>query len=417
MEKRWFPLTEQGWQHLIAGLVRDRQFELALIQFRKMEAASVSPSSWLLTLLISTFLSISAFPEVFVLLSMRVADATPSRPVPSILWSHVLSTAARAYSYPLVAYVWQRAVQTQYLNPSTGTCTAVLETAARFGDFKLATDVFRVLGKRSSSLAPYHYESLLESYLGANDLRTALSVLIIMQSTPSPPTDATTRPLFLYLRARPSRCADALLILESRLNPDPSSVAPFTVPTIPVPAINAIIEAQVHASDLPSALNTYSHITTLAPAAGPTTFTFNVLLRGCSKLGRRDTAMFLAAEMRARGVAPDALTYDRLMLTCLNGSARRDLEDAWRYWAELRGRGWWARRGTVVLLARRSAEAGDERVWDLLSESEGRGMDVLGVRRWVEQNWGGEALVRRARGEGGVVHSVSDGSGDAVRSE
>ena len=108
--------------------------------------------------------------------------------------------------------------------------------------------------------------------------------------------------------------------------------------------------------------------------------------------------MFLAAEMLALKVQPDALTYDRLILTCVDGRRSEDFEDAWRYLEEMKGRGWWMRRGTCVAVVRRCCEWGDERVWKLVEEMEERGMEVTGVLRWVGLNWRGNSGGRKIEG-------------------
>lgn len=380
MKTHWFSLTSEGWHYLVAGLLRDRQLELALSSFREMQAQSIDPEPWLVNLLIYTFLAASAYPEVTSLLQLRISLASSTTPFPSALWSYVLTTSAAALHHPLVAFVWRRAVETSYLNPSTGTCTAVLQSCARAGDHTLAKDVLRVLHKRSTLPAAHHHESLIEAHLAASDLRGALETVLHTSSTVHPPTDASLRPLFLYLRAKPARPAAALTILQEMHDLRTSKATPTP---IPVPAVNAIIEAHVHVSALDAALAVYKALPTLCCPHAPSTHTFNALLRGAAGTGRKDVAMFLAAEMRALGVTPDALTYDRLMLACLqqgrggrggveddcdgdSGRWRRDLRDAWRYWGELRGHGWWARRGTVTVLARKSCEAGEGRVWGLL---------------------------------------------------
>ena len=84
-------------------------------------------------------------------------------------------------------------------------------------------------------------------------------------------------------------------------------------------------------------------------------------------------------------IEPDALTYDRLMLVCLDSKGLSDLGDAWKYLEEMKGRGWWPRRGTIASLVKRSVEESESRVWKFLEECEERGVDVKGVRRWADE--------------------------------
>lgn len=123
---------------------------------------------------------------------------------------------------------------------------------------------------------------------------------------------------------------------------------------------------------------------------------------------RKDLAMFLASEMVALNVPPDALSYDRLILLCLNvdiEGREEAFEDAWKYWEEMRGVGWRPRWGTAKKLAVRCCERGDEKVWRLVRDAEEvGGMEARGVERVVEQFWKGER-----RGEGSVETQAMEG--------
>ena len=159
---------------------------------------------------------------------------------------------------------------------------------------------------------------------------------------------------------------------------------------IAVAATNVVIEALSSLGEVDRAVQMYKELYQICDA-GPSTETFNILLRGVSKSNNgKDLAMFLASEMNALGAKPDQLTYDRLILVCLRED---DYEDAFRYLEEMRhaGASWWMRRGTAIALVRRCAAAGDIRAWDLLSEMTKRGVDqeeVLRLRSWTEKTFG-----------------------------
>lgn len=215
-----------------------------------------------------------------------------------------------------------------------------------------------------------------------------------MSSSGIPPTEASTRPLFIYLRQEPSRPTEAFRILKELKD---------SKRDIPTPAVNCIIEACIHQNDLSQAFEHYKNLHTLC-SAGPTTATFNVLFRGCSQTARKDLAMFLASEMLALDVAPDALTYDRLILVCLEAdpvSDTRDTDteyqDALRYLAEMKDMGWYPRRGTLVALVKRCCEVGDDQAWELLGEMEQRGIPVHSLETWLEKNWTGDEDAKEVR--------------------
>ncbi|MCJ1319090.1 hypothetical protein MMC15_004423 [Xylographa vitiligo] len=375
LRSRWFTLSTEGWHDVVVGCIRDRQIEVALDKLDQMHKLGVPVHSWLHDLFVYTFCETGDFDEVLRIMHYRVAS--DELDLSATLWYYILDTASRAYHYETTLWVWRKRVETGYLHPASGICINVLNTAARYGDFRLASDVFRILGNRTNSLQAYHYEALLESYLAADNLRPAISVLTLMTTSNVAPTEATTRSLYLYLRASAKLPAQALIMLRDLRK------ASKPVPTV---AINAIIEASIHLNDLTSAIETYKVLHTICES-GPTTATFNAIFRGCSKAGRKDLAMFMASEMLALKVQPDALTYDRLVLVCIGGSGLNDLDDGWRYFEEMKGKGWWPRRGTLIAMARRYCEKGDERVWELMEEVERRGMDVVGIQRWVGENW------------------------------
>ena len=98
--------------------------------------------------------------------------------------------------------------------------------------------------------------------------------------------------------------------------------------------------------------------------------------------------MILATELRDLKLAPNALTYDRLIRICLQ---EEDYEDAFRYLEEMEEVGkksvekWWMRSGTANEMVLVCARRGDERARVIVKEMERRGVLVKrGVREVVE---------------------------------
>jgi hypothetical protein len=265
-------------------------------------------------------------------------------------------------------------------------CLSTLNLAARHSDPALATSCIRILSNRQSALSPYHYEALLTAYVGAQDLRTAFRILTIMTKAGLTPDMSTTRPIFLHLISSTSFPSHAWIILESLH--EAGNV-------IPIAAINVILESLNALGQVDTAVTTYKKLHNIC-ASGPNTETFNILLQGVSKQkNKKDLAMFLAAEMAALGVKADRLTYDRLILTCLQED---DYEDAFRYLEEMivvgagketedGKRGWWMRAGTAGELVRRCVVERDERYWNLLDEMTQRGMWNHKLRAWADEEW------------------------------
>ena len=405
LESRWFSLTPNGWHYLVAGQLRDRQLELALRNLVEMETRKIHVESWLYDLFAYTFCSISSFVEVLALMRQRVN--TGEQGISGTLWYHILDMASRSLELETTKYVWQQHVVQELLTPSSGMCINVLNTAARAGDISLAENVLQTLRRRGDSLHLHHYEALLETYVRAEEIAAVFAILAGMERDGIPPVEATTRPLYLYLRESSSRPAAALQLLKEKIRGLPYGSK------IPICAFNAIIEASVHQDDLEFALNTFFSRKWL-PVPKANTATFNSLLRGCGRLGQRDMAMRLTREMDLLNVSPDELTYDRLLLACLNArivgakalsGATTDgqsassttattnqlmtrTDDAWRCLDEMRDLKLWPRRGTLLLFVKRCVEASDERVWGLVDEMEARGMEVSDLQVWVGTNWG-----------------------------
>jgi pentatricopeptide repeat protein len=409
MKRSWYDLSVQDEHHIIVGLIRDRQFEMAWERYESLQRHGHSPDIWLVNLLLYTMVSLSSWSEVEVLLQTRVVLGGRITPISSAMWSYLLSAAARAHHQRLIQKVWDSAVRPGYLNVSSGLCTSILEACANSGDTDLATDVFRVLGERSSNLLPWHYESLFESYVAAGDVEGAFSVLIIMQKSSTPPTDATIRPLFLYLRSEPEALSDAMKVLKSLRSADKS---------VPICAINAVIEAYVYADSLEEGIALYKESRTFCPT-GPNTHTFNSLLRGCHPQGRKDIAMLLVTEMRALNVSPDALTYDRLIITCIRSGIKTDWQSAWLYFKEMRVRNWWPRRGTLKMIAQSCVNWRDGCLWELFEICEQADIDMHGLRGQMErywiQQWGRYSLRKNHNNE--ALHSPEPDSADGRNEE
>lgn len=369
---------------MMAGMIRDRQLEMVLGTVELLqEEGQPKIRPWLYDMIVYTLCDIEEFDEALKIMKYRVSNGELS--ISGTLWFYLLDTASRALHHGATLYAWRNRVQTACLNPPSGVCINVLSTAARCGDFHLATDVFRILGNRAENLKLYHYESLLEAYLVSSDLQTAFTLLSVMTSSRVPPSESSTRPIYLQLCQNASFPTTALSILRNLHESDRPICAP---------AVNVVIEGFVHHQNLDSAIETYNTLHELCPS-GPTTSTFNALIRGCAKAARKDLAMFLASEMVALKVAPDALTYDRLVLVCLSAESEeaeeqktgQEFADAWRYFEEMRRMSWWPRSGTLVALAKRCCERGDERVWGLVGEGAEEGVGMQKMERFVSEHW------------------------------
>ena len=376
LSERWFSLTKDGWHDVIAGLIRERQLELALDALDQMQKEAIKVDSWLHDLIIYNLCSAEEFDSAVDLMQHRISSGELH--ISATLWYYLLDAASRALHHRGTLFAYKARVENSYLNPPAGICINVLSTAARNGDVYLATSVLRILGRRSGNpIQLHHYEALLETYMAAKDLRATFTLLSVMAAASHPPTEASTRPIFTYLSESPSLVATAVSLLEELCEQDRQ---------IPIQAVNVIMEAYIFHRDLASPLSIYKTLHRFGDSLKPNTATFNLLFRGCTQDARKDLAMFLASEMVALKIAPDGLTYDRLILVCLN--SENSIDDAWRYFEEMRGMGRWPRNGTAVALATRACERGDQRIWRLADE-EDRGLPKWKVESLIEKYWKG----------------------------
>ena len=361
----------------MAGLIRDRQLEMALDALDRIRKEGVRIESWLYDMIIYTLCSAEEFDAVIKLMELRLSDGELN--ISASLWCYILDTASRALHHSATLFVYRARVETLYLNPPAGMCINILSTAARYADTYLATSVLRLLGRRSGNpIQLHHYEALLETYVNANDIRTALALLSLMSAAGHSPTDASTRPVYRHLCQSPELPAQAVSILQDLREEDRQ---------VPIQAANVVMQAYIFQGDLSAALSIYKTLYKFGIDLKPNTGSYNVLFRGCAQGARKDLAMFLASEMVALKVPPDALTYDRLILVCLN--SEDDIEDAWRYHEEMDAHGWWPRDGTILSLARRACEQGDRRVWKLERSPGGKGIPTLRLQALIREHWRG----------------------------
>ena len=388
MRQRWFGLTADGWHDVIAGLLRDRHYEIAQEKLKQMRQEGIKIQSWLHDTLTYLLLEAEEIEEALALVKQRLAEGDTT--ISGNLWYSLLDTASRCLHHAGTTYAWRSRVEPSYLIPPEGMCINVLTTAARHADASLATDVFRVLGNRATRFQQHHYDALMEAHAHAGDMHNTLAILCVMTAAGVPPTETSTRPLVQYLRAHPSRPALAFTHL-SKLHSSGRE--------IPIAAVNAILEASVLHTDLAATLLQYQSLRTLCPA-GPNTATFNTLLRGCNHANRRDLAVFFAAEMRALHVRPDGITHDRLLLSCLPLDGEADRDAAFGYLHEMKRCGFRTRPGTSLALIRRCAQKKDERVWGLLDErrADTGEVETQRLRGWVEEVWEEMEMKRTADG-------------------
>ncbi|RKF62175.1 Pentatricopeptide repeat-containing protein, chloroplastic [Erysiphe neolycopersici] len=381
MKKSWINLSPDDLHYLIIGLIRDRQYEVALNKIEESLQDNIDIKPWLLDIFMYQLCESEEYDEVFSLLMYRWDHSRNE--IRSEVWHFLMDSFGKGLHLEGLRFIWRHRVRLGYLIPSDGMLSAVLNTAARHADPYLATSAASILSTRSA-LDPYHYEALIEAFAKSKDFKSAFRALCIMAKAGFNPDASNTRPLLACLssdRKLPSLAWDVLTDIYSDGQ------------TITITAINVILEASASQLNIDEVMLMYKKIHTIC--SGPNTATFNHILQALSKtvIPSKKEAMFLASEMRSLGIKPDKLTYDRLILVCIR---EKDYEDAFRYLDEMiregegknEGKGWWLREGTAQRCVMTTIVEGDSRGWDILAEMEKRKMkNFVKLQDWAKQNW------------------------------
>ena len=378
MRQRWFSVSVVGEHDIVVSLLADHQYELALDRLERMCSEDIVVQSWLQDMTVHVLLENEEVETAF-----RFMKASVNRNedyISPAAWYQLLGVASGNYHYDATVYTWRLRVGAGYLNPPSGICINVLNTAARYGDTQLATDVLRVLGDRGTTFGHEHYEALIDSYATHGDIDTALRVLCLMDSQNVRPDSGTTRTIIQAIKSSKGQTDKAFQCLQKLKS---------TSQKVPIAALNVIIEATVQQERQSEAFEQYQALHDICDQ-GPNTDTFNILLRGCRK--DKKQAIFIASEMRALEVPANELTYDRMLLACLL-SDNEDHEDAMRYYVETKSQGWKLRRGTHFMLLKRCVEAVDMRAPEILKDMlHLQDNSYISSKKWFENNWAGPPI-------------------------
>ncbi len=444
VRERWISLSPTAQAYLVVGYLRDREYELAVKTWQDMRERSVQIPPWLYDTLVFTLAEAGELETALEILQTQAdnPELNPLQPgsaedVAKGVWPYFLDTAAANFFYEGVVYVWRKKAEIGYVRPSDGTLGNVLSTAALAGDSEMATHALKMLAERGGALGVSVYESLMESYCAAGDVENALRILGITEKSLKGTIGAvkldegSTRPLYLLLKE-----GGVLVIKEAwETLREIQAEGGETITA----AVNVCIEAASMIGELDLAFQFYNevraatkyrnteaagkkvwrskirankstpHTTTNLRAeaikAGeqdPTKLvhaqiaqsTINHLLQGCGKAPRstfsrkeiKDKAMFLANEMVSLDLKPNELTYDRLILVCLD---QKDYEDALKYVEEMQVLGWRRslRIGTWHALCMRMAKDGDQRVREVMGWMKEDGQKTDGLEWKVHRDW------------------------------
>lgn len=331
LRDRWLPLSPAGWHFVVAGLMRENQFEKALEQLEAMERKNIPVENWLHSLIVYIMCDYHEFEEVNRLIRRRVEQG---HEITQQLWSHVLCKASEDRHHGMTRYIWQRRVNLGYLRPSEDTCTEAMYVAARFGDHELGRAVFHYL--RIAGLKPKSgdHDRLITSLLvggSDGDLPAALEELCTMHEAGHEPRKTTMKLFYGYIIQGQIDRQEVWQMLKRLKNAKRS---------IPLAAVEVIAEAwkndaEKNPSVVDDALAVYRELYTVCPE-GANLALYNVLINTCRRGRRPDVGMFLLKEMSSLGVIPDGETFNLVIRMCLDG---KNFRSAWMYLQDMHQRG------------------------------------------------------------------------------
>ncbi|CEJ53796.1 hypothetical protein PMG11_00137 [Penicillium brasilianum] len=310
LRDRWLTLSPAGWHFLVAGLLREHKFEMALEQLSLMQRKDITVDDWLHSSIIYHLCDMGELDEVLRLMQVRVNQG---HDMTSELWMHVLRTAIEAQHFMTSRYVWRRMVELGYLHPPTTVCSDVLKLAASVSDIEIAKAVFRHLARRALSPTLQDYQQLIVANVGVGDLPAALGVLCTMHDAGLSLDQTTTQPILAYMIQSQTDRREAWQVLK-RLHNEKHN--------IPLASVRVIAElcehdAQNDPTVVEDAVGFYNEIHTLCPQ-GADLQVYNTLIRMCRTAGKREAGIFLVKEMATLNVIPDATTFETLILMCLD---------------------------------------------------------------------------------------------------
>jgi hypothetical protein len=366
MERSWVAVSREGEQHVLLGLLRDGQYEIAFEKLEDMVERKVKIDGWVYDIFIFAFAREDFLDDAIKIMHHSLED--PRRDLHLNLWYYLLDTCSRAFHHEGTLYLWRRLVHTKIIDPSDGIILNVLNTAARHRDTILSSEAIERLTDRGTKLQRHHYEAMVECYAAKMDIRNALQILCIMAKAGISPTLASTRPVYLCLTVHHHLLETAVEALHGiRKEYD-----------VPIAILDGIIDAAVETGRHMEAMDIYRHIRHLC-SEGPGLKTVQLLLKSCHDL---DMLIFLAAEQPILAMQANPATYERVIHDCAI-SGRLDM--AFRLLKEIPAReseddeadeSWWVSRKTVLAIVKACLEAKDDRFNDLMETAKSRNMSL-----------------------------------------
>jgi pentatricopeptide repeat protein len=328
LRDRWLPLSPAGWHYVVAGFLRENQFELALDHIAHMERKEIMVENWLHSLLIYNLCDIGDFDEVLRQMRKRTSQG---HDMTTELWLYVLDVAVAASHLETTRYIWTQTVQLGYLHPSKVLCRDTLTVAAEKGDTKLASLVIRFLSESDVPLILQDYEKTVEAHVKSGKLSSAFEILCKMHKAGIKLEHTSTRAIFNYMvqtRTSPRQAWAILKKLKSLKYPIPMECAHVVIELCDYESFNDPFAVD-------EGISLYQELYSLCPGKADVSI-YNTLIGMARRAKNIQAGMFAVKEMSSLGVIPNDKTFEHLIMMCLDAG---NFESAYRYYQDLVARG------------------------------------------------------------------------------
>ncbi|KAL3458255.1 hypothetical protein BJX64DRAFT_227729 [Aspergillus heterothallicus] len=328
MRDRWLPLSTDGWHHVVASLIREHQFELALDQIAHMERKDIVVKDWLYSLLIYYLCEYQEFDHILELIRTRLERGYSISPV---LWMHILNLATDAGHLSTLRFIWTQVVELGSLELEPQLCKRIFGVATEAGDTQLGWLIVLFLRHHGVPLEAAHYEQLSQMHILSDDLYSSLKEMCAMVGAGHTVYSSSIKPILEHCIASKIRAREVWAHLKNLKSQG------FTIP----PACARIVielyreAAQTDPFEVDDGIAFYKQLYTLCPGK-PDAATFSALIRMCRVTRDANSAIFVLHEMRGFHVLPDASAFKHLILLCLECG---NFESANLYFGDMLERG------------------------------------------------------------------------------
>ncbi|VUC37900.1 unnamed protein product [Clonostachys rosea] len=392
MRDHWFTIDQHANEHILLGLLRDKQYELAYDKLFQMIENKIHVSLWVFDIFIVVF-GQQGFLDEMLQLFLRRKHAKGSDAVISNLVYYILDTCSQVFHYQGTIFAWNSAFRTGDLQAPDGVLENVLATAANHGDIDLATEVYGIISSRRK-VQIHHYEALAEAFMNDGNMASTLAIFNIMHRDGVPLSRGGTRLLF------------RLLLKDGRLISELEAAVRETAKENQVPPaiVAVLIEVISHLRGSEAAMELYQDMDSLT-GEPPSIFTIqDMIINSRGTATTRGLLDSYKERFHSNGDPPLRLQQvnDTMIAKCLELD---ELDMAMSFALQAlktqttEGYPW------LRLLAQKAVAKEDKRVWEMMDKlEEAKNQDALEIVQRVirlksmERKWDERQDARSAMG-------------------